>query len=599
MLLVASVVAASRAQRLLLLRKAEMEQARLRAESAEFQARALESENRQQELELDRVRRIEELDRLKSHFFANTSHEFRTPLTLILGPIQDALDGRFGPLTSRLERQFALMYHNGRRLLQLINELLDLARLEAGELHLHVRQKDLVAFLRPLVRSFTARAERDEITLQFHAEPPSIPLYFDSEKLETVVINLIGNAFKFTPERGKIRVSVTTVQEAGCGFAEIVVKDTGQGIPTEELPYIFDRFRQVERSQVRSHEGSGIGLALAKELVDLHGGTIAVVSELGFGTRFTVRLPEGTEHFAPGDLVEDGDSAAWISAYEDRKHRQLPMLAAETEEAETKARPVVLIVEDYPDMRFYLRDHLAAHYDVVEAADGADGLAQARQRHPDLVISDIMMPELDGIALCRALKADAKLNDIPVILLTARAGDASQLEGLDTGAEAYLTKPFSAEELLVRVEQLITTRQKLRQRFSAEVRIGPTEVVATSEEAVFVDRVRAIIEAHLDEPDFSVERLAEEVGTGTRQLSRKLRQLTTMTPSVYIRQLRLERAAQLLEQRAGTVSEIAYRVGFNRAEYFSKQFRKVFGVSPSDYRAQAGGRAEEEKDDLA
>ena len=552
------------------------------------QYRARRSAEQLKEQVEEQAEKLVEMEQLKSRFFANISHEFRTPLTLILGPVDDALDEAYGPLSGTLRRQLHVMRRSGRRLQRLINQLLDLSKLEAGRVTLRLRQRDLISFLRGIVGSFSSLAERKHVTLQFYTEKEPLPLSFDADKLEKVVINLLSNAFKFTPEQGTIRVGVREGAGEAGAFAEIGVRDTGSGIPPEELPYVFDRFHQVEHAMAQENAGTGIGLALAKELVALHGGEIRVESEPGFGCAFFVRIPlEGLSadsevidlDEATGEADERIEAGAWDPEDEEWEDEEM--------EAELpKDAPTILIVEDNADVRGYLRSHLAAFYHIVEAADGEEGLAKARAVGPDLVISDVMMPKMDGVALCKALKTDEHLNHIPVILLTAKADEASKMEGLKTGADEYLTKPFNAKELITRVENLIEIRRLLRQRFSGEVVIGPSEIAVPSAEAEFVERVRAVVEQHMGNSNFGVEWLADEAGMSVRNLRRRLKAATGLSPGGYVRMMRLERAKQLLVQQAGTVSEIAYQVGFQDPDYFSRLFKQTVGVPPSAYRTK-------------
>ncbi len=553
------------------------------------QYRARRSAEQLKEQVEEQAEKLVEMEQLKSRFFANISHEFRTPLTLILGPVDDALDDAYGPLSGTLRRQLHVMRRSGLRLQRLINQLLDLSKLEAGQMTLHARRRDLIAFLRGIVGSFSSLAERKHVTLQLYTEKEPLPLSFDADKLEKVVINLLSNAFKFTPEQGTIRVVVREGAGEAGAFAEIGVRDTGPGIPPEELPYVFDRFYQVEHAMAQEHAGTGIGLALAKELVELHGGEIRVESEPGFGCEFFVRIPfisfsgEKERSEGPLDAIEE-ESALMI---EEAMERILPEPAQPSPEPlKNFGLPKILIVEDNADVRGYLRSHLAAFYHIVEAADGEDGLAKARAVGPDLVISDVMMPKMDGVALCKALKTDEHLNHVPVILLTAKADEASKMEGLKTGADDYLTKPFNAKELITRVENLIEIRRLLRQRFSGEVVIGPSEIAVPSAEAEFVERVRAVVEQHMGNSNFGVEWLADEAGMSVRNLRRRLKAATGLSPGGYVRMMRLERAKQLLAQQAGTVSEIAYQVGFQDPDYFSRLFKQTVGVPPSAYRTK-------------
>ncbi|MFQ5570388.1 MAG: ATP-binding protein [Rhodothermales bacterium] len=538
--------------------------------------------------------KLREMEQLKARFFANVSHEFRTPLTLILGPVEDALNDAHGPVSSTLRRQLQMMKRNGFRLQRLINQLLDLSKLEAGRMHLHVRRRNLVAFLRGLVQSFSSLAERKHVTLQFDADLEDHALFFDADKLEKIVSNLLSNAFKFTPEHGTIRVKVRKVEDEKGSFVEMCVRDTGAGISAEELPYVFDRFHQVAHSRAHEQEGTGIGLALAKELVELHGGEIHVESEPGFGCEFIVRLPQGSAHLSPDDLVEADSDAAPLEVEHSEAHwldAEVDAIDETTLDQETwveaqEDAPTILIVEDNADVREYLKSNLVLHYHIVEATNGVEGLQQARSILPDLIISDVMMPEMDGVALCRALKTDDQLNHIPVILLTAKASEVDKLEGLKTGVDDYLYKPFNAEELLARMENLIELRRMLRHRFSDEVVVGPSEIAIPSAEAMFLERVREVVEAHMGNSNFGVEWLADEVGFSVRQLRRRLKAATRLSPGGYIRKMRLERARQLLAQQAGTVAEIAYAVGFQDPDYFSRLFKQTVGVSPSEYRTE-------------
>ena len=547
----------------------------------------------------EQAERLQELEKVKDRFFTNISHEFRTPLTLILGPVEDALGGAYGTLDPTLRRQLEVMQRNGHHLQSLINQLLDLSKLEVGHMRLQKQPGDLIAFLKEIVLAFSALADRQHITLQFHPEQAAFPLEFDDEKLEQVVTNLLSNAFKFTPKHGKIRVSVRALDAAAGSFAEIRVKDTGQGIPADELSLIFDRFHQVDSSMTREHEGTGIGLALAKELVELHGGELGVESEQGFGSTFIIRLPLGKVDLGLDDLIE---APPRISS-DDAPRKPLPVdpmlvqaegdlqgtapmrgaLVEQSEDGSGEGSPVIVIVDDNADVRAYLKSHLAAYYRIVEAADGVEGLEKAYAERPDLVISDVMMPKVDGYDLCRTLKTDPDLSHIPVILLTAKASEQDKVEGLGTGADDYIYKPFNAEVLLARVENLIEIRRLLRQRFSREVVLQPSRVSVTSVDADFLEQVNQIIETYLENSNFGVDWLATEVGVSPRQLQRKMKKLTDLSPGGYIKMMRMERSAQLLEQRAGTVAEVAYRVGFNDPGYFAKEFRKLFGVSPSEY----------------
>lgn len=548
----------------------------LRTTEVVQQKEAVEHAKQTIEAQADKLR---DLDRMKSRFFANISHEFRTPLTLIQGPLEDLAEGTYGPISIPVRAQVQVMQRSSERLLRLINQLLDLSKLEAGKMALQATSGDLMAFLKGLGQSFASLAARKHITYTLTTEPETLPCRFDPTKLEQVFANLLSNAFKFTPDGGRIDVHAYVL---GPNSLTVRITDSGTGIPEDALPHIFNRFYQADTSATRAHEGSGIGLALCHELVALHGGSLTAESTAGQGSIFTVTLPIvplGDEDIAFDDALPHSQTQ-----YADASTSSAP-LQVKAENPKPKTASTILVVEDHADVRAYLRNHLAGSYHVEEAENGAEGLARARAVRPDLIISDVMMPEMDGYTLCRAIKTDDVLNHIPVILLTARASAESKVEGLEHGADDYIYKPFHATELLTRAENLIELRRLLRRRYSREVvAVQATEADVTSAESHFLERVQTVVEAEISNSLFGTDWLASEVGLSPRQLRRKLKNLTGLTTAGYIRSLRLQRAAQLLEERTGTVSEVAYAVGFQDPKHFSKLFRQVFSVSPSAVR---------------
>ena len=568
--------------------------------------------------ELERQRfeaqKLRELDQTKSRFFANVSHEFRTPLTLILGPIEKLL-AQTGEEEAR--QNLTMILRNAQRLLRLINQLLDLSKLEAGRMKLEAKAEEVASILKVLLASFASLAERKKIALEFHA--PEQPLFvdLDRDKFEKIITNLLSNAFKFTPEGGSISVTAAVGEEqdaesraqsiAGMkrprpsargaqqfSCVRISVRDTGCGIPADQLEKIFDRFYQLDDSHTREHEGTGIGLALTKELVELHRGKILVESELHQGSAFTVLLPvsSGAKMEDRGLRVEEGESrmADRESMSEDQGSSIEPPASSIKDQAPSHRadkRPVVLIIDDHADMRSFMREQLNGAYHILEAQDGAEGLQRALEKMPDLIVSDVMMPKLDGMELCRRLKTEERTSHIPVVLLTAKATGESKVEGLETGADDYVTKPFEAKELHARVKNLITQRRKLRERFRREMILQPAEVTANSMDEQFLQRALHIVEEHLVDAEFGVETFSQKMAMSRQHLSRKLHALTEHSANDFIRVIRLKRAAQLLEKRSATVTEIAYEVGFNNPAYFAECFRKQFGRSPSQYAAQA------------
>ncbi|MGI9175117.1 MAG: hybrid sensor histidine kinase/response regulator transcription factor [Rhodothermales bacterium] len=541
--------------------------------------------------------RLREADERKSRFVAHVSHEFRTPLTMILGPVQDLLDGGIGEEDAQAKLE--TVHRNARRLARLANQLLDLAKLEAGAARLSRSPGELVRFTEEVVQAFAPLAERHGVALLFKPETEHLACLFDADKLATAFGNLLANALKFTPEGGTVRVTVGD----GEGGAEIRVRDTGIGIPKEKLPRIFDRFYQVADADRREHEGAGLGLALAKELVELHGGTIEATSEgePGFGTEFRVTLPKlpwkdddelreqrrtgtsGDELPAPWDphgLHLEADAVPDVHAPpEPEAPTACPALDVGSE------APTVLLVEDNVDVRAYLRVHLAPTYRLLEATDGADALEKAHTHQPDLIVSDVMMPAMDGTELCRRLKASDILREIPMILLTAKADEASRIDGLRLGADDYIEKPFSMDVLKARIEGLLATRRALRAQYSREVVVQPSAVTAPSADEAFLENVQAVAEQHLGWSGFTADIFAREVGLSKSQLGRKLRALTGMSPAAFVREFRLQRAAQMLARKVGTVAEVAYAVGFNDVDHFGKLFKQRFGVTPSQYKA--------------
>ncbi len=545
---------------------------------------------------------LQSLDEAKSRFFANISHEFRTPLTLILGPLEDLRDGVSGQIDGTARGHVDRALRSGRRLLRLVNQLLDVARLEHGRIALQARRADLGAFVRSIEHPFRTLAERKRIAFAVETPAAPLPVYFDAEQVEKILANLLGNAFKFTPAEGRIELTVCAKGDPSSeGWAVLSVHDSGPGIAPEHLPMVFDRFYQADASSTRRQPGTGIGLALVKSLVDLHHGRIEVESAPEAGSTFTVRLPLGRAHLTDDELVPD-DAVMLppeaLRVLTDEIH--LDDIAAPTtgEDDVVQALPppdeedvtTVLVVDDNADMRAYVRRHLETRYRVIEAVNGRIALEQARTLLPDLIVSDVMMPELDGYGLCRALKADPELDFIPVILLTAKASEDSLIAGLEEGADAYVTKPFSVRELGARVDQLIAKRHRLKERLQALAQgdglVDPAMGPAPSEEEAFLAEVRRVIAAHVADEGFGVEDLVEALGVGRSTLYRRLEGVLEGSPKDLIWQVHLERAAQLFETGAGSVSEVGYAVGFRSMAHFSRRFRRQYGLSPSAYAAQ-------------
>jgi signal transduction histidine kinase/DNA-binding response OmpR family regulator/ligand-binding sensor domain-containing protein len=552
---------------------------KLRSRQLKAQNEALEkliavrtSEVRQQANQLKiQAEKLQELDRAKSRFFANISHEFRTPLTLIKGPIEQ-LEQNF---TEKLNMETVKMIRrNANRLLNMVNQLLDLSKIDEGSLKLAPTEGDVYKCLRAAAASFNSHAAQRNMDYRVEIPPGVLWASFDRDKLENIIYNLLGNAFKFSGDGSKI----TFFAEYTAYGLQIKVSDTGKGISKEKLPFIFDRFFQVDDSNTRDKGGSGIGLSLSKDLVELMDGTITVSSEIDKGTFFTIQLPIQEIKTRQKEVIENIPSPKNPISKE-------PFVLSGTDK---RNLPTVLLVEDNRDMRYFITEQLIKFYKVNEAINGEEGLQKALAESPDLVITDLMMPKMDGIELCKSLKIDVLTSHIPVIMLTAKAGMDNKIEGLESGADDYLTKPFDGKELLVRTKNLIEQRRRLRELYSNKtIQVHPKKITVTSIDQKFLEKVLELLETNFAEPDFGVPQMQEALAMSKTQLHRKLKALTNEAPGELLRNFRLKRAAQLLAKKADSVTQVAYKVGFNNLSYFAKCFKELYGVAPSSYQKQA------------
>ncbi len=565
--------------------------------------RTSEINDQKQQLQ-EQAEKLKEMDRVKSRFFANISHEFRTPLTLIMGPLGKMLSSC---RRNEQARELKLMLRNSQRLLGLINQLLELSKFDSGKMKLQACRQNIVPFLKGILYSFDSLAIQNDQDLAFHTDAAEIVLYFDPARLEQMIANLLSNAVKFTPAGGKITLAVR-VNNAGPKeghFLEISVCDTGPGIPGDQLAHIFDRFYQTDSTYEHHHKGSGIGLAIAKEIVELHHGTISVHSsrEASSGTEFVVRLPMGDAHLEPGEMVE-ASAVPW------KLQEEAPMEADETEgtgipadheEKQTGSdepvikdtgKDIILVVEDSADMRLYIRGALEPLYTVVEANDGGQGLQKAREIIPDIIICDVMMPVMDGYDVCRGLKNDIATSHIPLILLTAKTGEESILAGLETGADDYITKPFSTKILCARIKNLIDLRRHLRETFKRQMTLQPAKLNVSSIDEEFLKDLYRVLGKNISDPEFNVEELSRKLYMNRVTMYRKINALTGESPSEFIRSYRLKRGAELLKTGPGTVLEVAFQVGFSTSSYFIKCFKEKFHQLPSEYQ-----RTEKMRDD--
>lgn len=534
--------------------------------------------------------RLQELDAVKTRLYTNITHEFRTPLTVILGMAQQALEKP----QEYLQEGMKLIVRNGQNLLDLVNQMLDLSKLESGNLSLHYQQGDVVNFVEYILESLHSLAQSKGIQMHFLSDVEALTMDIDETRLQQVVSNLLSNAVKFTPRGGNIYLSLSI--GAHTDYIQhkalvLKVKDTGIGIAAEDLPYIFDRFYQVDDSLTRHGEGTGIGLSLTKELVKLMEGTITAQSLLGEGTEFIVTLPirqvsgvsegipveKGSKQEALRPAVKEMSDTAVMEDYPMRMDE--PSIDSE--------KPLVLIADDNADVRAYIASCLAQDYQLLIAKDGQECENIAFEKTPDLIVSDVMMPFKDGYGVLETLKNDERTSHIPIILLTAKADAQSRLAGLRRGADAYLAKPFQKEELLVTVKNLLQLRRKLQLKYqqnilAAEV-AAPTESAADPEDA-FLQNVHALLAANYTDETFGTPQLCQKIGLSRSQLFRKMKALTDIAPSDLIRTYRLNKAKMLLESGAVNVAEAAWDVGFKDPSYFSKLYHEAFGMPPSAVR---------------
>ncbi|MCG8322796.1 MAG: ATP-binding protein [Cytophagales bacterium] len=558
-------------------------------------------------LRLERSNRehSEKLYRSKIQFFTNLSHELRTPLTLIIGPLEKLISMHEG--SRFLREQLYIINQNAYRLLRLVNQLLDFRKAESGNLKLKVAKGNIIKFIREIILSFQGYASQKQIELKFSSSLDDIRVYFDRDQMEKVIFNLLSNALKYTPEAGQIRVDIHKINKNKFnhhpaapsqkntyfknGYVEIAVRDNGKGIAEIHQKDIFKRFYSIDQHDSHEDIGTGIGLSLVKTLVELHHGNIEVESKEGEFTCFRIRLPLGKPTYDDDNFLKGFRDSEDIYGYHKTENDrggdngellEHPMVDDLEQDNE---RPILLIIEDNNDVRSYINSIFEADYKLYEAKDGPEGYELAQKIIPDLIISDVMMPKMDGINLCHKLKSEVKTSHIPIILLTARTSLIFKLEGLETGADDYITKPFNASIIKVRAKNLITSRKILREHFmnGDGMKIEPSSVSFTSKDELFLKNAIKIVEDNMSDTSFTVEYLGKELGMSRMQLYRKLKSLTGFSANEFIRLLRLKRAAQLLKHNQMTISEITYEVGFTDLQYFRSCFKRQYGVNPSEY----------------
>ena len=534
------------------------------------------SEQRDQLVQLSH--QLEEATHAKLVFFTNISHDFRTPLTLVADPVEQLLADK--TLSGDQHRLLLLVQRNVNILLRLVNQILDFRKYENGKMEYTPVPVDLLQCLENWNESFQAAARKKHIRFSFdHMPDTNYRTQADVEKLERIYFNLLSNAFKFTPENGKVTVRLFALEKEGQPFFRFTVANTGSLISAEHIRSIFDRFYKIDMH----HAGSGIGLALVKAFVEMHGGTIQVESDEKQGTMFTVDLPSCCCTSSPDTSSMDMSSMG-TSGHES------PVELLEGEEEEERnydsSRMSVLVIDDNADIRSYIHGLLSAEYSVIEAANGSEGIRKAMKYVPDLIISDVMMPGIDGIECCRRLKSELQTCHIPVILLTACSLDEQRIQGYDGGADSYISKPFSSQLLLARIHNLIDSHQRLKQFFGDRQTLAKEDICDLDKD--FVEKFKALIEEKMGDSELNVEDLGREMGLSRVQLYRKIKSLTNYAPNELLRMSRLKRAASLLASSGMTVAEIAYEVGFTSPSYFTKCYKEQFGESPTEFLKRKG-----------
>ena len=521
------------------------------------------------------VAKNEEINNMKFRFFTNVSHELRTPLTLIISPLEGMLKETTDELQST---RLQLMYRNAQRLLHLVNQLLDFRKGEMSTHQLSLSEGDIISYVHSVCNSFLLMADKKHIQFSFFSGIDTFSMAFDADKVGKIVMNLLSNAFKFTPEGGRVTVMIEHVTGTP-DTLEIKIADTGIGISDVDKEHIFDRFYQADHKGVEETTGNGIGLSLVRDFVTLHEGEVKVFDNIGTGSVFVIQFP--VKHVETQVQLPE-ETGMSVGDEEDREMKE-----EVREETGRKDFPLLLVVDDNEDFRIFMRYSLELQYRVKLAVNGNEAWEMMQEELHDLVISDVMMPQMDGNELCRLIKQDKRIAHIPVILLTARQNTEAKLEGLQTGADDYVTKPFNMTILVLRIRKLIELSRYHRVT-QGMIDPAPSEIVITSLDEKLIEKAIKYVEDNMSRTELSVEELSRELGMSRVHLYKKLLQITGKTPIEFIRVIRLKRAAQLLRESQLHVSEVAFEVGFNNPKYFSRYFKDEFGVLPSVYQEKEG-----------
>ncbi|WP_378179887.1 two-component regulator propeller domain-containing protein [Aquimarina sp. SS2-1] len=544
-----------------------------------------------QQIRYEREKRIkeEELHHKKLQFFTNISHEFRTPLTLILNPLEDILKNKELNLPKEVNEKHLVIHKNTDRLYRLINELMDYRKLELNKLSIKARELDIINFVRDVVSHFVVEASQKKIDLTVHHDLPELKVWVDIGMLEKIIFNLLSNAFKVTKEGGKITISIKKIGQrlaektGNFGLSEsfeISVSDTGPGLKKEQLDQIFERFYQVDNLNKSYYGGTGIGLAVVRSFVELHKGIVEVDSEVDQGTTFSVILPLGKDHFEDNEIIVNDEESEVLrkTKFIGNVHNQ--SLENQIEEEQKTNR--LLIVEDNTELRSYLRQELSNTYKVYDAKNGSEGLEIAKKEVPDIIITDVIMPEMDGFEFCSRIKKEIKTSHIPIMMLTAKTMADDRLKGIESGADVYLNKPFDMRMLKSYLTQMLTIRQMVFNKYFSDVSDAQINENNTSLDKEFIKKVLNHIYENLSDPDLNVESLSSELHLSRSQFYRKIKTLTGQTANQFLRNIRLQKAKQILESGSTNISEVCYKVGFSSPSYFTKCFKTHFGILPTE-----------------
>jgi CheY-like chemotaxis protein/two-component sensor histidine kinase len=520
-----------------------------------------------------------QINNFKLEFFTNVSHELRTPLTLIIGPLTKILEEE--QLTPGLMKKMKGIKNNAHRLLVLINQLLEFRKIESGKETLRVSRQNITKLVDDIRESFEGSAKAKEIRLKFKAENIDKEIWVDGMKLENVMINLISNALKFTDKGGKVKVLTKLLEEVNTESQLLFIEfsDTGIGIEPEKKDKIFEMFYKEEMGIV-SQNGSGIGLAFVNSLVKLHRGTIEVESAVGKGSVFTVKIPVSRNNYKDNEIVLG--QTQFIPELNTPEEAAPADLVKDSPFA-TGKNPVVLVIDDNAELLGFISEMLKGSFEVVTALNGEEGLKKIEIQLPDLIISDVMMPGISGLELCRKIKSDIKTSHIPIILLTAKSGEENEYEGLKTGADFYIEKPFFPHILSKMIDNILATRKSLIERFRSDINMLPTEAALTESDRELIDRITKLIRQHIDKPDLDVTFIIQEIGISRTLLHLKLKNLTGCSATEFIRSIRLREAVKLIADGTCNISEAAYRTGFTSPNYFTRRFKEFFGTSPTQY----------------